>query len=441
MIIFNNFTKRKRIHIIKLSARGAQHEKTIKNFLKRKVLIMTTKKEKLAALFPEDLYMFSDSLTDGEVEVLVELKESLEKHLRPVITEHTEKAKFPFEAYKKVTDEVKFLDDDRLYPDPNDKDMQSQFYFVFLYYLLARFDTSIATFTGVHGGLGYFSLLFGGSEEQKKEWLPKLRTFELQTCFALTEPEHGSDIAGGLSTTATRDGDKWILNGEKRWIGGASSADIIPVYARDTEDKQIKCFVVKKGQEGLEIEDIQHKNSLRMVNNGHIYLKDVEVLEADRLPKINSFKDVAKILYATRALVGSLATGLAAGSYEAALKYTSNRTQFGKKLTEFQLIQEKLTRMQANVTANLGMIHQLAVLQSEGKYDEVRSSVAKLQTSLLSRQTVALGREVCGGNGIVLDYDVARFFQDAEAIYTYEGTHEVNALVIGRAITGKAAFV
>lgn len=402
---------------------------------------MSTKKEKLAALFPEDLYFFSDSLTEDEVDVLTELNDSLEKHLRPVLSEYTEKAKFPFEAFKKVTDEVKFLDDDRLYANDEKKEMYTQYYFLFLYYLLSRFDTSIATFTGVHAGLGYFSFLFGASEEQKQEWLPKLRNFELQTCFALTEPEHGSDIAGGLSTTATRDGDKWILNGEKKWIGGASSADLIPIYARDTEDKKIKCFIVKKGQEGLNVEDIAYKNALRMVNNGHIYLDNVEVAEADRLPHINGFKDVARILYATRALVGSLATGLAAGSFRAALKYTSERDQFGKKLTEFQLIQEKLTRMQANVTANLGMIHQLAVLQSEGKYDEVRSSVAKLQASLLARETASLGREICGGNGIVYTYDVARFFQDAEAIYTYEGTHEVNALVIGRAITGKGAFI
>ena len=402
---------------------------------------MSTKEEKLAQLFPEDLFKFSDCLTEGEVDVLVEVEAALEKHLRPVIIEHTEKAEFPFDAFYKFVGEVGVLTDPRLYENSDNKFIPSQYYFSYLWYLMARFDTSIATFFGVHGGLGYFSFLLGGSPEQVQRWVPKLQNFELQTCFGLTEPEHGSDIAGGLSTTATRKGDKWIINGEKRWIGGAGSADILPIYARDTEDGKIKCFVVEKGQKGLRVDKIENKMALRMVQNGHIYLEDVEVEEDHRLAKINGFKDVAKILYATRSGVANLAAGTGAGAYRAALKYTKERKQFTKSLVEFQLVQEKLVRMQANVIAELGMITQIAKLQTNGEFDEVRSSLAKMFNSLRTRETVALGREICGGNGITYDYEVARYFQDAEAIYTYEGTHEVNSLVIGRAITGKSAFV
>lgn len=376
-----------------------------------------SREEKLQQLFPEDLLKQSDSLTDGELDVLMELEEALEEHLRPVITEYYEKARFPFEEFYKVMSDVKVLSDERLFEDPEAENyVHSQHYNTYLYHVLARFDVSIATFLAVHAGLGYYSFLFGGSEEQKAKWLPKLQNFELQTCFALTEPSHGSDIAGGLETSATREGDTWVLNGQKRWIGGADSADIIPVFARDTEDKKIKAFVVKKDQKGLKIENIENKIGLRMVHNAHITLENVEVLEEDRLPNINGFKDVANILYATRAIIGVLASGNTAGAYRAALKYTSEREQFGKTLTNFQLIQEKLSRIAANLQSQMAVNARIADLQSDGQYDEVRSSVVKMQNALLSRESVALAREICGGNGILYDYDVARFFTDAEAI-------------------------
>lgn len=333
-----------------------------------------TREEKLEQLFPEDLMKQSEALSDGELDVLVELEAALEKHLRPVITEHYEKGAFPFEAFGKVVEEVNILSDERLFEDPAaDNYTHSQYYNTYLYHVLARFDVSIATFLAVHAGLGYYTFLFGGSEEQKAKWLPKFQNFELQTCFGLTEPDHGSDIAGGLATTATRNGDKWVLNGEKRWIGGADSADLIPIFARDTEDKKIKAFVVKKGQDGLSVENIPNKIGLRMVHNGHITLENVEVLEEDRLPNIEGFGDVANILYATRAIIGVLASGNTAGAYRAALKYTKEREQFGKNLTSFQLIQEKLSRIAANIQSQMAVNARIAELQSDGMYDEVRS--------------------------------------------------------------------
>lgn len=403
-----------------------------------------TKLEKMKALFPEDLYEYSANLTEGELDVLTELNASLEKHLRPVLVDYIEKGRFPRAEFDQVMSEVGIYTDERLYeefPEGDKKYLPSQHYQSFLIYTLARFDTSIATFTAVHAGLGYLTFLRGGSEEQVERFVPKLRSFEWQTCFALTEPDHGSDIAGGLEATAKREGDKWIINGEKRWIGGAGTADVIPVYARDIQDGKIKCFVVKKGQEGLRVDIIENKMSLRMVENGHIYLENVEVDETDRLQNINGFKDVASILYGTRAMVANLATGNAAGAYLSALEYTSKREQFGRQTSGFQLIQEKLSTMLIELNAMLGYTNQLATLQAQGGFSEVRSSMAKMYTAKASRHVVALAREVCGGNGIVLDHGVGRHFIDAEAIYTYEGTHEINALVIGRAITGQGAFV
>ncbi len=272
-------------------------------------------------------------------------------------------------------------------------------------------------------------------------WLPKLQNFELQTCFALTEPEHGSDTAAGLATTARREGDKWIINGEKRWIGGASSADLIPVYARDLEDNKVKCFIVEKGQKGLSVDDIDDKIALRIVQNGNIHLDNVEVLESNRLQNINGFKDVAKILYATRAGVAYAGAGMMAGSLAAALEYTTTRVQFGKPIASFQLVQEKLARMQGNAVTALALSARIAELQERGEYSEINASLAKMNNSLRLRETAALGREVCGGNGITLERNVARFFCDAEAIYSYEGTHEMNSLIMGRKLTGISAFV
>ena len=401
---------------------------------------LNTESVDLKSFYPTDLYEYSSDLTEGEIAVLKELRESLEKNARPTLIEYTEKAEFPFHAWEELT-KVRFMDDPRLF-EGRDNDLKpSELYNVFRYFELAKMDPSFATLYTVHGGLFYATLLYGGTEEQIQRWAPKVKSFENLTCFGLTEPLHGSDIAGGLSTSARKEGDTWILNGEKRWIGGAKNADEIAIFARDEADGKVKAFVVPGNAEGLTVENIKNKISLRMVPNGHITLKDVKVTEDRRLQNVNSFKDVAGILRTTRADISHLATGLAAGAFEAALRYVKQREQFGKNLGSFQLVQEKLSIMQANVTACLAYSVRLAQMQEKGNYVEVNSSMAKMHNALRMRETVALAREVVGGNGITLDTDVARFFVDAEAIYSYEGTHEINALIVGRHLTGQSAFV
>ncbi|WHZ32439.1 acyl-CoA dehydrogenase family protein [Desemzia incerta] len=401
---------------------------------------LNTESVDLKSFYPTDLYEYSSDLTEGEIAVLKELRESLEKNARPTLIEYTEKAEFPFHAWNELT-KVRFMDDPRLF-EGRDNDLKpSELYNVFRYFELAKMDPSFATLYTVHGGLFYATLLYGGTEEQIQRWAPKVKSFENLTCFGLTEPLHGSDIAGGLSTSARKEGDTWILNGEKRWIGGAKNADEIAIFARDEADGKVKAFVVPGDSEGLTVENIKNKISLRMVPNGHITLKDVNVTEDRRLQNVNSFKDVAGILRTTRADISHLATGLAAGAFEAALRYVKEREQFGKNLGSFQLVQEKLSIMQANVTACLAYSVRLAQMQEKGNYVEVNSSMAKMHNALRMRETVALAREVVGGNGITLDTDVARFFVDAEAIYSYEGTHEINALIVGRHLTGQSAFV
>ncbi len=398
------------------------------------------KLEKLEKLYPEDLLTYSEKLTEKEVDLLVKLRETLETELEPVLEEHWKNESFPFDEFQAVMD-LGLMDHPDLFEGRENELKVSEHFNMFRLYELARTDTSLATFFAVHSGLGYTTLLQGGSPEQIDYYGPKFRSFEMQTCFALTEPDHGSDIAGGLATTAVRKGDQWVLNGEKRWIGGAGTADIIPVFARNPETDEILSFLVPGDAAGLKVEKIDGKIALRLVQNGHIYLKDVEVSDEQRLPNIRSFKDVSKILYTTRADVTHITSGTHAGSLKSALNYTKEREQFGRSITKFQLVQEKLARMEANTVTGLGLSDRLATLQSRGKFAEVPASLAKMQNARLLRETAALGREVCGGNGITVEHQVAKFFGDAEAIYSYEGTHEINSLIIGRHLTGVGAFI
>lgn len=308
-------------------------------------------------------------------------------------------------------------------------------------YVLARTDVSVATVYNAQAGLFRATVRMGGSPEQVAELDPKIRDFKLTGVFALTEPEHGSDIAGGLATTATCDGDEWVITGHKRWIGGAVSADVLAVFARDTADGQVKCFLVPREAEGVAIDTITGKVSLRPMQNADFTLTNVRVPESARLQRINSWRDVSEIMGTLRADVAWIAAGLQAGALEAAIRYVREREQFGRKLAGFQLIQEKLARMAGNVVASLGMVIQISELQDRGVYSDANSSLAKMWVALRARETVALAREVAGGNGIVLDTDVARFFADAEAVYSYEGTHEITSLIVGRALTGASAFV
>ncbi|RZK81025.1 MAG: acyl-CoA dehydrogenase, partial [Pedobacter sp.] len=306
---------------------------------------------------------------------------------------------------------------------------------------MARIDTSISTFFGVQSGLAMGSIYLLGSEDQKQEWLPDMQQFKKIGAFGLTEPEVGSGAAGGLTTTAKRTGDKWVLNGQKKWIGNATFSDVNIIWARDLDDNQVKGFLVRKGTKGITAEKMQDKMALRIVQNGLITLTNCEVDESDRLQNANSFKDTAKVLKMTRAGVAWQAVGCARGAYESALHYTRTRKQFGKPIASYQLIQNHLVEMLSNLTAMQTLCFRLSQLQDQGILTDEHASLAKVFCSMRTRDVVSRAREVMGGNGILLEYDVARFVADAEAIYSYEGTKEINTLIVGRAITGFSAFV
>jgi glutaryl-CoA dehydrogenase len=306
---------------------------------------------------------------------------------------------------------------------------------------IARVDVSTSTFFGVQSGLAMGSIYLCGSEEQKSTYLPPMRRFKLLGAFGLTEPNVGSGVAGGLETTCRRDGDSWVLNGQKKWIGNATFSDFTIVWARDLADQQVKGFIVDRDTPGFVAKKIEDKMALRTVQNAEITLTDCRVPERKRLANAHSFKDTAGVLRMTRAGVAWQAVGCARGAYEHTVRYVQRREQFGRPIGAFQLTQDLVAHMLSQLTAMQTMVTRLSQLQDEGKLTDAHASLAKVFCTSGCREVVSQARELHGGNGILLSYEVARFVADSEALYSYEGTKQVNALIVGRAVTGFSAFV
>ncbi|KFF58498.1 acyl-CoA dehydrogenase [Cryobacterium sp. MLB-32] len=384
-----------------------------------------------------DFYGYQNLLTDQERDALTELRAYLDAEVRPIVNGCWERAEFPHEVIKPLAKLGMFS-----YQWPETAPFENSAVFRgFVALELSRVDASIATFVGVQNGLAAGSIAVCGSAEQRAEWLPKLASGDVLGAFGLTEPLSGSDAARGLHTTARRDGDSWVLNGAKRWIGNGTFSDITIVWARDEADDQVKGFIVPTDTVGYTATKIEGKISLRSVQNADITLENVVVAESLRLQKANSFKDTAKVLRLTRAEVAWSAVGNAVGAYDAAVAYSTTRMQFGKPIGGHQLVQDLLVKSLGNITASLGMVVRVSQMLDEGTQRDEHSALAKTYTTSRMRETVAWCRELFGGNGVTLEYTVARHFADAEAIYSYEGTREMNTLIVGRTITGHAAFI
>lgn len=394
------------------------------------------KKRELPEVNP-DFYELSDKLTAEQRALQLKVRAFMEEEVAPIVNDYWLRDEFPYELIPKFGELGLAGVTYEGYGCPNLPFLMEGV----LAMEMARVDSSIATFFGVQSGLSMGSIYMCGSEEQKQEWLPAMNKMQKIGAFGLTEPEVGSGAAGGLTMTCNKTDDGWVLNGQKKWIGNATFADVTIIWARDLADGQVKGFLVRKENPGFTVEKIKGKMALRIVQNGLITLTNCVVDERDRLPYANSFKDTAKVLQMTRAGVAWMATGCARGAYENALVYTQNRKQFGKPIASFQLIQNHLVEMLSNLTAMQTLVFRLSELQDAGGLKDEHASLAKVFCTLRTRDIVRGAREVMGGNGILLDYNVARFVADAEAIYSYEGTKEINTLIVGRSITGFSAFV
>src|SRR3984893_16154382 len=384
-----------------------------------------------------DFYLLEQSLEPEGRQLLRRVREFMEKSVQPVINHYWTREEFPHD----------------LMPDFRRLGVAGQLYQGYgcpgggylldgmIAMELARVDPSISTFFGVHGGLAMGSIYLCGSEEQKQRWLPEMARMEKIGAFGLTEPDVGSGVAGGLTTTARRDGAEWVLDGQKKWIGNATFADYVIIWARSLEDGQVKGFVVEKGTPGFETSKQTDKIALRVVQNAHITLDGVRVPEENRLQRADSFAETAEVLRLPRAGVAWQATGCARGAYEHALAYARQRQQFGRPIGGFQLVQDLLVKMLANITSSACLCAPLSALQQADPAPDHHSALAKAFCMVRMRETVGWARELLGGNGILLENHVGRFVADSEAIYSYEGTREINTLIVGRAITGLSAFV
>ena len=386
-----------------------------------------------------DFYELVDVLTADEKAIVKKVRAYAETKVAPIINKYWADDAFPFE----LLPSFKELGIGGLGYKGYGCAGGSQKLFGFVAMELARVDASICTFFGVHAGLAMGSIYLDGSEEQKQKWLPPMARWDKIGCFGLTEPLVGSGASRGLQTTAKREGDTWVINGQKRWIGNAPWCDLSIIWARDVADNQVKGFIVEnKSTPGFSVEKIEHKIALKVVQNGVITLKDCRVPDANRLAAgAQSFRDTARVLRGTRYLVAWESTGVQMGAYEHALKYAQERLQFGKPIGSFQLIQDLLTKMLSNTIACQCMVVRTAQLADEGKLTDQQAALSKAFTTAKMRETVSWACELLGGNGILVDYNVARFFADAEALYSYEGTYQMQHLIVGKAVTGFSAFI
>jgi glutaryl-CoA dehydrogenase len=385
----------------------------------------------------QDFYQLHELLSDEDRALLGRVRAFMEERVAPIINLYWTRAEFPFELVAPWAE----LGLGGLAYDGYGCPGASFLLEGLVAMETARVDSSFATWHGAHSGLAMGSIYLAGSEEQKEHWLPSMARFEKIGAFGLTEPDVGSGAARGLTTTARRRGDEWVLDGRKKWIGNAPFADVTVIWARDVEDGQVKGFLVEKGTEGVTVETLRDKIALRVVQNGLISLDGARVPESHRLQKARSFRATADVLRMTRAVVAWQAVGCALGAYEIALTYAGRRHQFGRPIASFQLIQDLLVKMLSNVTASQCLLVRLAQLQDAGLMEDHHASLAKAFCTVRMRETVGWARELLGGNGILLEENVGRFVADAEAIYSYEGTREMNTLIVGRAITGHSAFV
>jgi glutaryl-CoA dehydrogenase len=306
---------------------------------------------------------------------------------------------------------------------------------------VARADLSMSTVLGVHSELVVGLIDALGSPGQRRTLLPQLAAMRTLGAFALTEPEHGSDVARGLATTARREGAGWVLDGAKRWIGLVTVADFAIVWARDVTDGTVRAFVVGTDSPGFAVVPIRNKIGLRIVQNADVTLDGVRVPDDARLPGAVGFGAVNTVLRHSRAWVGWQAVGLQLAALDVARQYVLERDQFGRPLAAAQLVQQSLARMAGNTASSLALMVQVARLQDAGTLEMAHAAMVKATCTGHARETVALGRNLLGGNGMTTDFEMAKLFGDAEAMYTYEGTQEINQLIVGRALTGVSAFV
>jgi glutaryl-CoA dehydrogenase len=379
-----------------------------------------------------DYFNVRDQFTDEQWEHFLATRRFVDREVLPAINAYWEAAELPWPLMRRLAELGLYGEDIEGYGCPGMSPLARGLVNMELH----RGDGSLGTFLGVQSGLAMKSIALLGSEEQKERWLPAMARLDKVGAFALTEPDHGSDSVA-LETAAARDGDGWVLSGSKRWIGNGSIADVVVVWARSEEDGQVKGFLVETGDPGFSAQTLNGKGAARAIWQAQI---ELEGARAEKLPEANSFKDAGRVLVTTRTTCAWGALGHAVGAYDAALTYAKQRTQFGKPLAAFQIVQERLVRMLSEITGMQLYCMQLARLEEAGRLSDTIAGLAKLNNTRKARAVIAEARDLLGGNGVLLENHVIRHMGDIEVVHTYEGTETMQTLIVGRDITGIGAF-
>ncbi|MEU3331728.1 acyl-CoA dehydrogenase family protein [Glutamicibacter creatinolyticus] len=379
-----------------------------------------------------DLLGIETQLSPAEQARLREVRELVQQQLRTQSVEYWNKEAFPAELVRTLGDAG--LGGLQLQPG-------SQLLRGLIHAEIARADISLSSVVGIHNELIVGMIDSLGSQEQKDTWLPRLSRFEAFGAFALTEPEHGSDVAGGLGTEVVRDGQEYVITGSKRWIGMGTLADFALVWARHPESGEVGAYLVESSRPGYRASKIENKIGLRIMQNADIELDQVRIPVANKLPGATSFAAANELLMQSRAWVGWQAVGAMMATLDITRQYSLQREQFGKPIASFQLVQQSLAEIAGHLTVCLSMMRDVAQRQEQGELEMVQAALAKSTATRLARESVSQGRALLGGNGVVSDGHMAKVFCDVEILHTYEGTYEINSLIVGRALTGVSAFV
>lgn len=383
----------------------------------------------------QDYYLLDETLSEQERAIRDRVRAFADREVLPIINDYWDKAQFPFELVPKLAE----LGVAGTTIEGHGCPGMSRLGAGVVARELARADGSVNTFFGVHSGLAMGAIDMLGSEEQRREWLPPMAKLERIGAFGLTEPEHGSDSVS-LETTARRDRGEYVLNGAKRWIGNASIADVTIIWARDGEG-DVGAYLVPKGTPGFDAGTvITGKIGKRAVWQAEIALSDVRIPLDYKLAHANTFDDATRVLNQTRGGAAWECVGHAMACLEAAISYAKERCQFGRQIAGFQLVQAKLATMQAATTSMQLVCFRLAELQESGAMTGPMASLAKLHNVRNAKLVCSEARDILGGNGLLLDYHVARHLTDLEIVDTYEGTDTIQSLIIGRDLTGVSAF-
>jgi glutaryl-CoA dehydrogenase len=387
------------------------------------------------ALVADDPYLIDATLTDAERTLRDRMRAFGDEHVLPIINDYWERAEFPFSVIEPLAALGVAGTTIEGYGCPGMSRREAGI----VARELARADGSVNTFFGVHSGLAMGAIGLLGSEEQKQRWLPPMARFERIGAFALTEPDHGSDSVS-LATSARRDGDEWVLDGAKRWIGNASFADVVVVWARD-EAGDVGGFLVEKDTPGFDPSTvIGGKIGKRAVWQAEISLDGVRIPADARLAGSRSFRDAGRVLDGTRGGAAWECVGHAMAAMETAVRYAGERVQFGRPIAGFQLVQAKLATMASELTAMQLYCLRMAELQEAGELTGPMASLAKLHNVRKAKLICSEARDMLGGNGLLLENNIARHLTDMEIVDTYEGTDSIQSLIVGRALTGVSAF-